>query len=347
MTAISVIIPCYNVAPYIDRCLTSIVTQTIDLSLLEIICVNDASTDNTWEKLKEWETKYPENIMIIDCETNGGLSKARNIGFQYTSASWISFIDSDDWIEPDYFEKMYLAATGTKADLITCGHIRDFSTTLTYLHAEDYDFSKDIIHGKSLVLDTEEKRKLYIRMMSVDLTAWGKLIKKDILINNNIFFPEGLAYEDNYWGTLLHFYVTEVYDLDLPLYHYFVNQNSITLTMNADYHKDFLTVQLLKWEAFLERGFFEKYYEEIVFDFLHSCYLDFMKIICLRFDPPCYSLFLLLKEIVLTHIPNYRKNKYLEQGFTEFQHILINLLQLPVNKEQFLEIADYVKLHGI
>lgn len=347
MPSISVIIPCYNVAPYIDRCLTSVTSQTIDLSLLEIICVDDASTDNTWTKLQQWEADFPENIMIVHCEENGGLSKARNIGFQYTSSPWISFIDSDDWIEPDYFEKMFLAATETHSDLITCGHVRDFSTTLKYRYEDDYDFSKDTIPGKSLILDTEEKKKLYIRMMSINLTAWGKLIKKDILIHNNISFPEGLAYEDNYWGTLLHFYITNIYSIDLPLYHYFVNQNSITLTMNADYHTDFLSVQLLKWETFLERGFFNKYSEEIIFDFLHSCYLDFFKMICLRFDPPNYSLFLLLKEVILTYIPNYKENKYFEHGFTEFQHMLINLLHLPVNKEQFYEIAEYIKLHGI
>ena len=347
MAEISVIIPCYNVAPYIDRCLTSITSQTIDLSILEIICIDDASTDATWNRLQQWESDFPENIMIVHCGENGGSSKARNIGIQYSSSPWVAFIDSDDWIEPDYFEKMYVSALNSNADLIMCGHVRDFSKELTYRHNNGYDFSKDIINGKSLLLDTEEKKKLYIRMMSMDLTAWGKLIRKNILTDYNITFPEGLAYEDNYWGTLLHFYVTHIYKIELPLYHYFVNENSITLTMNADYHSDFLTVQLLKWEAFSERGFFEEYSEEIIFDFLHSCYLDFFKIICLRYDPPNFSLFLLLREIILTHIPDYSQNKYFDQGFTEFQHMLIDLLRLSVHKEQFYEIADYVKLHGI
>lgn len=347
MATISVIIPCYNVDPYIDRCLTSITSQTIDLSLLEIICVDDASTDHTWEHLRQWESDFPNNIMIIHCDTNGRQGKARNIGLQYASCPWISFIDSDDWIEPDYFEKMYSATCQTNADLITCDYVRDFSTSLTTRHNSNYDFSKDTICGKYLTLDTEEKKKIYIRMMSTDLTAWGKLIKKESLINNNISFPEELAYEDNYWGTLLHFYINNIYKIELPLYHYFVNQESTVLAMNADYHTDYLTVQLLKWDTFLERGFFEQYADEIIFDFLHSCYLDFLKMICLRFDPPNYSLFLLLREIILTYIPDYSQNKYFQQGFTEFQHMLIDLLRLPVTKEQFLEITEYVKLHGI
>ena len=108
MAEISVIIPCYNVESYIDRCLTSITSQTIDLSLLEIICIDDASTDNTWSKLQAWETTYPENIMIIHCDENGRQGTARNIGLQYASAPWIAYIDSDDWIELDYFEKLYI-----------------------------------------------------------------------------------------------------------------------------------------------------------------------------------------------------------------------------------------------
>ena len=70
---ISVIIPCYNVEKYIDRCLASVAAQTIRLDKLEIICVNDASTDGTWQKLLVWERKYPQNILLVDCAQNGKL----------------------------------------------------------------------------------------------------------------------------------------------------------------------------------------------------------------------------------------------------------------------------------
>lgn len=341
MAAISIIIPCYNVESYIDRCLTSITSQTMDLSLLEIICIDDASTDNTWQILKNWEEKYPDNILLVQCETNRRQGTARNIGLQYSSCPWVAFIDADDWIEPDYFEKMYQASLLIDVDMVTCQHIRDFSNELTYFNEK---ISKE---DQLLLLDTEEKRKLYIRLMSTDLTAWGKLIKKDILINNEIFFPEDLAYEDNYWGPLLHFYVNKIYKINAPLYHYYVNTNSTILKENANYHIDFLTVQILKLETLQNRGFYEKYKQEIDFDFLHSCYLDFLKIICLRFNPPSYNLFLFLKETILDSIPDYENNIYLENGFTEFQHILINLLKMSVNKEQFLEIAKYINNLGI
>lgn len=347
MPAISVILPCYNVALYLDRCLTSLVSQTMDLSEIEIICVDDASTDDTWEKLKEWEAVYPETIMIIQCKENGKLGRARNIGFQYASGDWISFIDSDDWVEPDYFEKLHLAAVNTKAQLVCCGHIRDYSMEYTCRYPKGHDYSSEKADASLLILDSMEKRRLYIRLMSVDLTAWGKLIRRDILVENEIVFPEYLTYEDNYWGTLLHFYVDCVCRLELPLYHYFVNEKSITLTANASHHDDFLTVQLMKRRAFLERGFFEQYEQEINFDFLHSCYLDYFKIICLRFDPPSYSRFQLLRQMILEHLPDYDQNPYFKEGFTQFQHMLIGLLRLPVTRQQFLQIAEHVKKQQI
>ena len=73
---ISVIIPCYNVEKYIDRCLASVARQTIGIEKLEIICVNDASTDGTWQKLSAWERKYPQNILLVDCAQNGKLGRA-------------------------------------------------------------------------------------------------------------------------------------------------------------------------------------------------------------------------------------------------------------------------------
>ncbi len=347
MAEISVILPCFNVASHLDRCLTSLTCQTMELSRIELICVDDASTDDTWQKLQQWEKEYPENIIILRLDRNGRQGRARNVGLQYASGNWIAFVDSDDWVEPDYLEKLYAAACGTGAELIACNHVRDFSTAYKQRHPKGYNYSEDTVEGRLLELDTLAKRKQYIRMMSVDLTAWGKLIRKEVLLENEIFFPEELAYEDNYWGTLLHFYVTRIFEMDLPLYHYFVNEESTILKKNEDYHTDFLTVQLMKLEEFERRGFFETFEEEIAFDFLHACYLDFFKIICLRYDPPSFPLFQLLRQVILEKLPDYEKNRYFQEGFTEFQHMLIGLLRLPVTKQQFYQIAEHVKQQGI
>ena len=91
MKKVSIIIPCYNVERWIDRCMTSIAVQTMGIDDLEIICIDDASTDGTWKHLQKWEQSFPENVLLIRLEENRRQGAARNIGLQYASAEWISF----------------------------------------------------------------------------------------------------------------------------------------------------------------------------------------------------------------------------------------------------------------
>ena len=103
---ISVIIPCYNAEQYIDRCLTSVVRQTIGLSSIEIIAVDDASADRTLFKLLQWEEKYKENLMVIALEQNSGLGTVRNVALSYATGDYLFFLDSDDWIALNTFERL-------------------------------------------------------------------------------------------------------------------------------------------------------------------------------------------------------------------------------------------------
>lgn len=338
MAQISVIIPCYNVASYIDRCLTSIVSQTIGINALEIICVDDASTDDTWQQLQRWEQDYPEQILLVHCSENGNLGTARNIGLQYAQAKWVGFIDSDDWIEPDYFEKLLKAADQGDCDVAVCQKKRDFSDTLSFF--EDRKTGRE---SRLMAVDTVEKRKLFLYFQSAGYGAPGKLIRKDFLIDNDLLFPENVAYEDCCWGSLIHFYIRRIYVMEEYLYHYFVNNNSIVLQKDVGYHVDYLTVQCMKWVEWERRGFLDLFREELEYEFLSSCYLAFMKIVFLRFTQPPYSLYLLAKEITLGHVPDYRQNQYIKEGLTEFYQILLDSLLLPMNKREFLQMAAYGK----
>lgn len=117
---ISVIIPCYSAESYIDYCLESIVSQTIGIDQLEIILVNDASTDSTYEKLCEWEQRFPESILVISYDENLRQGGARNVGLNYARGTYLSFVDIDDWIEPDMYEKMFSKAVAFDTDIVIC-----------------------------------------------------------------------------------------------------------------------------------------------------------------------------------------------------------------------------------
>ena len=154
---INVIIPCYNVEHYIDRCLASVVEQTIGLDKLEIICVNDASTDGTWNKLSAWKKRYPQTFMLINCPQNGAQGKARNIGLSHASGSYITFLDADDWLEKDAYERSYQAMKAYNCDIVRYGWIRDNGTgniwdTQVKQTGEDY----------LLVIDSVQERRKFL-----------------------------------------------------------------------------------------------------------------------------------------------------------------------------------------
>jgi glycosyltransferase involved in cell wall biosynthesis len=104
----------------IDRCIESLVKQTIGINNMEIIFVNDASTDGTLKRLYEWEQKFPETIMIISCEENGKQGKARNIGLSYAISEYIGFADNVDILELTMFEKLYDKAIRYQIDMVIC-----------------------------------------------------------------------------------------------------------------------------------------------------------------------------------------------------------------------------------
>lgn len=249
MADISVIIPCYNAASYIDRCIASIRSQTLDPSFLQIICVDDASTDNTWQHLQKWEARCPDLITIIHCDTNGRQGTARNVGMQYCNTPWVSFIDADDWIEPDYFEKMYAIALQCQCDIVCCDQIRDPSPTLTYSDNRSNGRESGLIQ-----ISTLSQRKSFLVEKCMGLTACSKLIRTDFLKTHQITFPENIAYEDILWGSLAYFYVRRIYILEEYLYHYFLNSGSTVLSKNADYHTDILTISLMEWQEWQSRG---------------------------------------------------------------------------------------------
>lgn len=119
---ISIIVPCYNAEKYIRVCIESILKQTVPLDMLEIIFIDDDSTDKTCEIVKCYEEKYPESILLIECEKNAGPGAARNIGLQYASGNYIVFVDADDVISEGALERVYRIVHDEIPDVIWVGN---------------------------------------------------------------------------------------------------------------------------------------------------------------------------------------------------------------------------------
>lgn len=331
---ISVIIPCYNVEKYVWDCYLSLKKQTLGIEHLEIIFVDDGSTDSTWQRLSEIEADCPDSIMIIHCEENVRMGTARNIGLTYAAAPYVAFLDSDDWVEPDMYEKMYNKAVEYGCDVVCCDFIRD--------HGEPVSRTPVKESGKNdrlLLVDSIDKRKQFILAGSMGYVAWNKLLKKELLTENEIYFPEKVVYEDNYWCSALYLYACHVYILEEKLYHYRVNFQSTVLKQEQPYYRDFLTVNLLKWQEWEKRGMLQTYYEELVYDFLSTCYLGYLKLLFLRFRKPSFEEYSLLKQEVLIRVPDYAENPYLTSHFIPFNQLLLNLLKLPMTSDIFAQVV--------
>ncbi len=186
MPKVSVIVPVYNVEQFLPRCLESLTKQT--LKDYEVIVVNDGSPDNSQEIIDNFAKRFPKIIKPY-AKTNGGLSDARNFGIKRATGEYIGFVDSDDFVHPQMFEKMYKKAIETDADIVVCGH------NSIYL-GKDGSIEKTIPHpvynpqffGKSIYECPEI-------LTCVRSYAWNKIYKREI--SKNFEFPKGQLFEDS------------------------------------------------------------------------------------------------------------------------------------------------------
>lgn len=180
MPKVSVVIPIYNVEKYLQRCVDSVLNQT--LKDIEIICINDGSTDNSALILDNY--KDISNIKIITQE-NSGISVARNIGIKNSSGDFIAFLDSDDFVDNDFYEKLYNKAVEFGADIACASIIRENDKKqIVLINYSDVQKSNDI------------KCKFKLAKSPEYNFVWNKLFRKNFLIEKNIEFISGMIYED-------------------------------------------------------------------------------------------------------------------------------------------------------
>ena len=211
---ISVIIPVYNVEKHLDRCLKTVAEN--DYRNLQIICVNDGSVDSSGAILDQWVRK-DDRIQVVTKE-NGGLASARNAGIHVAQGDYIGFVDSDDWIHPQYFSILLDGVRRVGGDVALCS----FQRVCDYAPSKNYDLSN--INWN--VLD----RSQYLNLRLLRRLAWGKLYKKELItpsFNSSLPRSEDLPYN----LSILHrFPKIKFAYVNEPLYYYFTRQDSLVNT---------------------------------------------------------------------------------------------------------------------
>lgn len=217
MCKISIIIPVYNTEKFIERCLKSIVNQS--LKEIEIIVVNDGSTDNSLELIRKFE-KIDKRLKVID-KKNGGLSSARNAGIEEAKGEYLLHIDSDDWIEQDYLKDIYSFAKEKRLDIV----VTDF-----YLDYDDgnLNYMRDIkLKDKEILSEKEYLKKLLIGEGYP--CVWNKLFKSYLYKKTNIRHPLGISLGEDLGTTpLLVNKSKKIGKINKAYLHYIQNPNSIT-----------------------------------------------------------------------------------------------------------------------
>ena len=213
---ISVMIPVYNTSQYLKRCLNSIINQS--LKEIEIICVNDGSTDNSLEILKEYEKK-DKRIVVID-KKNAGVSSAKNEALKIAKGKYCLNIDSDDWVEQNFFKEIFLKAEENDLDLVVSDIIFDYDDTL--------EIKKELEINDNDILSGKQYRELFFnKKFQVEGYTWNKLIKTSIYKKNNIFFSKNIAYLEDYEIILkLAFYLKKIGKINKGYYHYIQRNDS-------------------------------------------------------------------------------------------------------------------------
>ena len=220
MDKISIIIPVYNVEPYIKKCLESVINQTY--TNLEILCINDGSTDNSG-KICEDYAKQDKRIRVFH-KANGGLSSARNIGLRNFTGDYIGFVDSDDWIEPNMYELLYNLAKEKDVAVSVAGFSNDTDTAT---------IPRNNVKPISNAILTQKEMLSYVFKLNYynafHIIVCNKLYSAGIFLRNNVFFDEQLKFgEDNLFTPTVFLTdgCTGAY-IDRSLYHYYQRPTSL------------------------------------------------------------------------------------------------------------------------
>jgi glycosyltransferase involved in cell wall biosynthesis len=218
MLKLSIILPTYNVERFIENCIRSLETQDIEHQQYEIIVVDDGATDGSVDEVIALQQEY-ENIILIR-QTNAGLSAARNRGMRAAKGQYLLFVDTDDCVETNCFAKMLSVAESHKdIDLVGFNYRVHFNSGLVAT-------PKMPLPG----VDTMNGVEYYQKFVAGDYHVWRYLFSREFMIRNDLFFMEGISFEDVEFTPRVMCMAKSVIFCDFPFYHYYNRPGSISTT---------------------------------------------------------------------------------------------------------------------
>lgn len=247
---LSIIIPVFNTEKYIARCLDSLINQS--LKKIEIIIVDDLSTDNSALIISEYVQKY-KFIKYYMMTAKGSAGGARNLGIMHAKSKYIGFVDSDDWVDTMMFEKMVNAAETCNADVAMCGVIYEFGSVHESVKRHEYIF-ENIIEGRAAF---DLLTRYYNQDMVISPIVCNKIYKTKFLQDNQFTFLANNYNDDDIFNFICLLSITKLIIVPYTYYHYYQRPNSIMHRFSTK-HMDDLVVGFTALREYLEKhNFFE------------------------------------------------------------------------------------------
>ncbi|WP_432456757.1 glycosyltransferase family 2 protein [Cellulomonas iranensis] len=288
-------VPVYGVERYLRKCLDSLLAQTLDG--LEIVTVNDASPDGSLAILREYEAAHPGRVIVLDSPTNRRQGGARNLGIEAARGEFLGFVDSDDWVNPTMYEKLYGVAVATGADVVDCDLSRTFGDPPRLLREVSCTQAQT---GKR----TAVRDVALIRRGSRIVT---KIVRRRLFVDHDIRFPEGVAYEDNALSTMWCL-ADRIEKVNEALYFYRFNPGSTVRSGDPRSIDDrLLTAELMQSNAHAW-GLTERHKQDVDARFVQLYYLNTIGPCLFRFDRPQRERLTALRATMRARHPRYRRD---------------------------------------
>lgn len=315
---LSIIVPVYNMAARgkLNYCMDSLVNQTLED--YEILAVNDASTDSSLAILRDYEKAYPHRVKVVTYPQNRRQGGAKNEGLKLARGEWVGFIDSDDWVTPDFYEKLIRKGEETGADLVGCDY--------NLVSEHTFQVGK-IVQNNTMdqtgVLDREKHKSLLMRMGSMVI----KVYRRRVIVENGLDFPEGIFYEDNCAGPLWSLYFTRFEKVEEPLYYYYQHQVSTVHGITEEKCRDRMKAAAMLYDRCKERGFLGEYESEIEYRFAELYYVNTLFSYMAGVEHPKLSFVRELRAGIRERFPLFERNAYYRKYTGREEQQLIALQQ--------------------
>ena len=315
---LSIIVPVYNMAAdqKLEYCLNSLVHQTIED--YEIIAVDDCSTDNSFMILQDYEKQFPDKFHAVHCEVNKHQGGAKNIGLKLAKGEWIGFIDSDDWIRADMYERLIKRAEETGADLVGCDYC------LTYEHSMKVgQIVPNNNPDQSGVLNDEKRRSLILDGGSLVV----KIFKRSMITKNKLWFPENIFYEDNALGNSYLVLAKHFEYIPEPMYYYYQHDTSTVHTISPKRCEDRMEAGRRMLKEARRHGYYKKFKTELEYSFTLLFYINTLFTYMAGVKRTKYSFVKAMGKEMKQTFPEFENNPYYQERTHEEEKKLIKMQQ--------------------